>query len=111
MTTQDRVSRSLRPLAAANGDHTVTAIARRLGLSVAGLRKKLSGERRWSVDDLDLIASTYAVDVRVLLSTAWRAADLPEETNKVTYSTLSFRHIGRRGRAVPGGAGPYAVAA
>jgi transcriptional regulator with XRE-family HTH domain len=98
-------------VSAAAGDTTMAQAAKRLGVSPQWLSNKLRGTRRWSVDDLDLIASTYAVDVRALLSPAWRPSDLPEVPNKVTYSTMSFRHFGRRGWAVPGGGRPMPVAA
>lgn len=98
-------------LMASHGDTTLGAAARRLGMSTQGLSHKLRGDRRWSVDDLDLIASTYAVDVRALLAPAWTATDLPEATNKVTFARLSFRQSGRRGWAVPGGIVPGRAAA
>lgn len=98
MTTQERISRNVRMLFAAHGDDQQTA-ARKLGMSPSAISDKLKGRRRWSVDDLDIIAEAYEIEVVLLLTERWTPSDLRSVSNNVTFSPLSFRQIGRRANA------------
>lgn len=97
MTTQERISRNVRLLMAAHGEQQQD-LARRLGISAASVSDKLKGRRRWSVDDLDIIAAAYEIEVVMLLAQRWTPGSLQGDLNNVTFSPLSFRHPER----VPG---------
>jgi transcriptional regulator with XRE-family HTH domain len=104
------VSRNVRAFLGMN-ELSQGVFAASIGLTPAAISDKLHGRRKWSLEDLERIAETYRIDLRVLLTEAWRPAELPGEPNKVTFTRMSFRHFGRRDeRAVTGGP-PLAVAA
>lgn len=95
----------------ARHNHQQAVFARRIGISRSALSEKLHGRRKWMLDDLDAISAAYGIDPRALLSPAWAPAELPGGPNNVTNSAMSFRHLGRRRRRVPGGLRPLPVAA
>jgi transcriptional regulator with XRE-family HTH domain len=101
MTTNERVTRNVRLLMASHNEH-VAAFAARIGVGRSAVSDKLRGRRPWSMADLDAISGAYGVDPRLLLTESWHP-DLASGPNKVTMTTMSFRHLGRRHWAIPGG--------
>lgn len=49
---------------------TQTALAKRVGMTQAGLSKKIHGDRKWSLDDLYVTASALGVSIHDLLDDA-----------------------------------------
>lgn len=57
---------------------TQTALARKLGMTQAGLSKKIHGERKWTLDDLYAIAGALGVGVTELLGETQKPPTSPK---------------------------------
>jgi transcriptional regulator with XRE-family HTH domain len=66
-TTQERIGESVRALSAAFEDQQ-TDLAKVLGVTQVSVSRKLRGQTKWSLADVDALAAHYGVSVDQVLS-------------------------------------------